>query len=63
MLGLLYCKGSLSEKIDAVLLTFDENHDGIIFTQTVKKIIRGTTTIAAAILPAVYHNYSFKTAR
>lgn len=61
-LGLLYCKGSLNEKIDAILEIYDGNHDGIIFIQSVKKLIKGVTTIAAVILPALYHNYSFKRA-
>lgn len=63
LLGLLYSKGSLSEKIDAILNTYDANGDGFIFTQQVKKIIRGTTTIATTILPALYHNLSFKKAK
>ncbi len=61
-LGLLYANGTIAEKIDALLQTYDSNGDGIIFTQTVKKIVTDVATVAAVIVPALYHNLDFENA-
>ena len=62
MIGLLYAKGNAAQKVDAMLLTYDTNGDGIIFTTSMKKILTDLVTIAGVILPAIVHNVEFEEA-
>ncbi len=61
-LGLLYCKGKSNEKIDALLLTYDTNGDGVLFTQSIKKIISDLVYTSAIIMPSIAHSLSFEEA-
>ena len=54
-IGLLYCKGKSSEKVESLLLTYDTNGDGVLFTQSIKKIITDLVTISAIVVPAIAH--------
>ena len=54
-IGLLYCKGTTNQKMDALLATYDTNDDGILFTTSMKKINTDLVTTAAVIMPALVH--------
>ena len=61
-IGLLYAKGKSNEKVEALLLTYDTNGDGVLFTQSIKKIIGDLVQISAIIVPAIAHGISFEEA-
>lgn len=62
MIGLLYAKGNAAQKVDSMLLTYDTNGDGIIFTTSMKKILTDLVTIAGVIMPAIVANVDFEEA-
>ena len=61
-IGLLYTKGKSNEKVEALLATYDTNGDGVLFTQSIKKIITDLVNISALIVPAIAHNLTFEEA-
>ena len=61
-IGLLYCKGTSNQKMDALLTTYDTNGDGILFTTSMKKINTDIVTTAAVIMPALVHGIGLEEA-
>ncbi len=52
-LGLLYTRGTTQHKVDSIFKTYDSNGDGIIYTTTIKRIIRDFIHIAVLMIPSI----------
>ena len=57
--GLLYARGPIAKRVDAIYAMYDSNHDGMMFTTSMKKIVRDMITIAVIIIPALVKGKTF----
>ena len=51
--GLLYARGPITKRVDALFAMYDSNQDGMMFTTSMKKIIRDMIMISVIIVPAL----------
>lgn len=50
-LGLLYNRGTVSQKVQVIFKTYDKSKDGVLYTTTLKRIIRDFIQIAVIMVP------------
>lgn len=53
-LGYLYARGTYNEMAESVTQIYDENGDGYIYINSVKKLLQSIFLISSFIIPAVY---------
>lgn len=50
---MLYNRGTTSQKVDVIFKTYDKSRDGVLYTTTLKRIIRDFIQIAVIMVPSL----------